>query len=235
MSGTLNTSKFDINNINIQNITMEYEKQLRGSGEYTEIQIQEKMLINRLTSKITEFHKIIRYPLKAEYFEDIWDQCINPNGSNWVGGGHQSGADTLDETSKISYQNKSGQIENGFVKITSHRTKKYPSFEEKLEFISQNHCDKYVLLSRDESEWKKGIKSYYLMIFDSKLLDFRSLKWSKHILKTGKKKGEHNGGYIGEGESGKFSARINGPGTSNQLHISINIDYIGGYTKIIIP
>jgi len=215
---------------------MEYEKQLRESGEYTEVDIQQKtMLMNCLKTKLMKHHELYRFPVKAELWEDIWDQCINPNGSEWVGGGHQSGADTLDETSNVSYQNKSGQIQGGYVNITSHRTKKYPSLEEKVDFISQNHCDKYALLSRDESEWEKGIKSYYLMIFDSSLLDFRSLEWSKHILKTGKKKGEHNGGYIGEGDAGTFSARIDGPGTSNQLHISINIDYIGGYTKVIIP
>jgi len=54
-------------------------------------------------------------------------------------------------------------------------------------------------------------------------------------LKTGKKKGEHNGGYIGNGDPQKFSAKIDGPGSSNQLHIKINMKYIGGYTKIIIP
>ena len=214
---------------------MEYETELREEGIYTELQIQEKMLIRCLKMKLMKHHGLYRFPVKAELWEDIWDQCINPNGSNWIGGGHQSGADTMNETSNISYQNKSGQIDDGYVKITSHRTKKYPSLEEKLDFISQDHCDKYVLLSRDESEWKKGIKSYYLMIFDSNLLDFRSLEWSEHILKTGKNKGKHNGGYIGKGDSGKFSARIDGPGSSNQLHITINIDYIGGYTKIIIP
>ena len=214
---------------------MEYEKELRESGEYTELQIQEKMLINCLKSKLIKHHELYRFPVKAELWEDIWDQCINPKGSKWIGGGHQSGADTRDEISNISYQNKSGQIRGDYVNITSHRTKKHPSFEEKLDFISQNHCDKYVLLSRDENEWKNNIKAYYLIIFDSKLLDFHSLEWTPHILKTGKKKGEHNGGYIGKGDPLKFSAAIDGPGSSNQLHISINIDYIGGYTKIIIP
>jgi len=212
---------------------MEYEKELKESGEVGFS--KETMLINCLKSKLMKHHELYRYPVKAEYLEDIWDQCINPNGSKWVGGGHQSGADTKDVNLNISYQNKAGQIDGDYVKITSHRTKKHPSFEEKLNFISKNHCDKYVLLSRDESEWKNNIKSYYLMIFDSSLLDFRSLEWSKHILKTGKKKGDHNGGYIGKGDKCKFSARIDGAGSSNQLHISINIDYIGGYTKIIIP
>lgn len=215
---------------------MEYEIKLRESGNYTETEIQERlMIINCLKNKLIKHHELYRFPVKAELWEDIWDQCINPKGSKWIGGGHQSGADTIDENLNISYQNKSGQIEGNYVKITSHRTKKYPSLEEKLEFISKKHCDKYVLLSRNEQEWKNGIKAYYLMIFDSNLIDFHSLNWSKYILKTGKKKGEHNGGYIGNGDPLKFSANIDGPGSSNQLHISINIDYIGGYTKIIVP
>jgi len=214
---------------------MEYETELREEGIYTELEIQEKILIRCLKMKLIKHHELYRFPVKAELWEDIWDQCINPKGSNWIGGGHQSSADTLDETSKISYQNKSGQIKKDHVKITSHRTAKYPSLEEKIAFISQNHCDKYTLLSRDESEWEKGIKSYYLMIFDSSLLDFRSLEWSEHIPSKGKKKGQHNGGYIGNGDPLKFSAKIDGPGSSNQLHISINIDYIGGFHKIIIP
>lgn len=224
---------------------MEYEKELRESGKYTEIEIQEKMLINCLKSKLIKHHELYRFPVKAELWEDIWDQCINPTGSKWVGGGHQCGADTYDIINNISYQNKSGQIKqytknnikDTYVDITSHRLAKQggPTFEDKLKFISQKHCDKYVLLSRDENEWNKNIKSYNLMIFDSKLLDFNSLEWSEHIPNKGKNKGNHNGGYIGKGDPEKFSARIDGPGTSNQLHISINIKYIGGYTKIIIP
>ncbi len=216
---------------------MEYEKNLREGDKYTEMEIQEKMLINCLKSKLIKHHELYRWPVKAELWEDLWDQCINPRGSKWVGGGHQAGADTLDDINNISYQNKSGQIKKNSVEITSHRLAKQagPTFEDKLNFISKKHCDKYVLLSRDENDWKNNIKSYYLMIFDTKLLDFRSLEWSEHIPSRGANAGKHNGGYIGKGDPLKFSARIDGPGTSNQLHISINIDYVGGYTKIIIP
>jgi hypothetical protein len=217
---------------------MEYETKLRESGNYTELEIQDRiMLMNCLKTKLMKHHELYRIPVKAESWEDIWDQCINPNGSNWIGGGHQPGADTRDETSNVSYQNKSGQIKGNHVEITSHRLAKQagPTFDDKLDFISQKHCDNYVLLSRDEKDWKKNIKSYNLMIFDSMLLDFRSLEWSEHIPSKGPYKGKHNGGYIGKGDPDKFSARIDGSGSSNQLHISINMDYIGGYTKIIIP
>ena len=82
---------------------MEYEKELRETGEYTEIEIQQKMLINCLKSKLIKHHELYRFPVKAELWEDIWDQCINPRGSKWVGGGHQASADTLDEINNISY------------------------------------------------------------------------------------------------------------------------------------
>lgn len=140
------------------------------------ISIHNKLLTARIIKKLKEHHRLYRYPVKAEYWEDIWDQCINSNGSNWIGGSHTSGADTLDENTHISYQNKSGVIKDNYVKITSHRTKDAgPSIEEKLDFICKNHCDKYVLLSRNETEWRNNIKSYKLIIFDSKLIDFKNL------------------------------------------------------------
>jgi hypothetical protein len=152
------------------------------------------------------------------------------------GGGHQSGADTHHNLTNIRYQNKSGQIKGNNVHITSHRTKNAgKEIEKKLEFISKDHCDKYVLLSRDENEWKNGIKSYKLMIFDSKLINFKKLIWEPSIPTRGKNKNKHNGGYIGKGVESEYNARIDGEGTSNQLHIEINLDYIGGFHNFIIP
>ena len=202
--------------------------------ESDDISLHNSELINKIKDKLVKHHELYRHPCKAEYWEDIWDQCINAN-SDWVGGGHQPGADTKCNKTGIRYQNKAGIInfKNNTVKISSHRTAKYVTIDEKLEFISRKHCDKYVLLSRND--WDSNNKSYYLIIFDSSLLNFYSLKWSNYIITRGKSKGKHNGGYIGEGISSKFSANIDGTGTSYQLWITINIDYIGGYKKIIIP
>ena len=201
------------------------------------ISINNPVLKKKLQQKLKWWHSGMRHPLKDIYWEDIWDQCINSNNSNWIGGGHQPGADTVHYKTGIEYQNKSGIINNkGMVSITSHRLAKDagPTFEDKLNFISSKKWDKYILLSRKEKEWKEGKKIYYLMIFDNKLLNFKELEWEKHIPTKGKNKGKHNGGYIGKGDEQKFSAKIDGPGSSNQLHITINIDYIGGYHKFII-
>ena len=141
---------------------MEYEKELRESGNYTELEIQGKMLINCLKTKLIKHHELYRFPVKAELWEDIWDQCINPNGSKWIGGGHQSGADTHDESSNISYQNKSGQIDGDYVKITSHRTKKHPSFEEKLNLYGyldmhkENYKDKLLVTNLNYYKVEEG-------------------------------------------------------------------------------
>lgn len=207
-----------------------------GMINYYNISIQNEMLMKKIYEKLQWHHSGYRYPLKAEYWEDIWDQCINPDGSDWVGGGHQSGADTEHNITKIRYQNKSGTINDDIVSFTSHRLKsRGETLEEKIEFISKDHCDKYVLLSRDKNKWKKDIKSYTLMIFDSKLIDFSSLKWHSDIPKIGKNKDTHIGKYKGVDENNNYSARIDGPGTSHQLHIDIKLDYIGGYHEFIIP
>ena len=119
--------------------------------DHYNISICNTSLIKRIEEKLKYHHGLYRYPVKGVYWEDIWEQCINPNGSDWIGGGHQPGADTIHIDSNTSYQNKSGQINGNNVDITSHRLAKQagPSFEDKLNFISRRHADRYVLLSRN--------------------------------------------------------------------------------------
>jgi len=266
--------------------TMEYEQKLREEGIYTELEIQEKMeeisldnehLLSEITKKLEKYHDACRFPAKAEVWEDLFDQCINPNDeSKWVGGGHQSGSDTIHSKTGDGVQNKSGVIMNGKTRLesmevkdlkliakgyeiatnkikkgelilklkehgenddyvkkenvsfTSHRTSTYETLDDKINFISKKHCDKYVLLSRKKNDWEKGTRPYiyYLMIFDASQIDLSkdSLEWNK--------KGNI---YEGEKENKPYYAWINGSKTSDQLNIRIDIDYIGGYHQIIIP
>ena len=68
-------------------------------------------LINNITKKITQHHKLYRFPVKAELWEDIFDQVINGIDSEWEGGGHSTGADVISEgEDETRYQNKSGDI-----------------------------------------------------------------------------------------------------------------------------
>ena len=63
------------------------------------------------------------------------------------------------------------------------------------------------------------------MIFDANKIDLskESLEWNKNGNK-----------YEGKKDNKSYCAWINGPKTSDQLNINIDIDYIGGHNQIII-
>ena len=46
-----------------------------------------KEIVNEITKKIKQHHDLYRFPVKAELWEDIFDQAINGWDSNWDGGG----------------------------------------------------------------------------------------------------------------------------------------------------
>ena len=126
----------EITNIYDKTKVIKCQSVIRRWLTHFHIYIHNKLLIAKIFKKLKLHHTLYRFPVKAEYWEDIWDQCINSNGSNWIGGSHTSGPDTIDEKSNITYQNKSGIIKDNHVKITSHRTKNAgPTIEEKLNFI----------------------------------------------------------------------------------------------------
>ena len=69
-------------------------------------------------------------------WEDIFDQCINPKYSSWVGSGPRCwAADVISENGilfeqNMRIQNKSGQIDfkKGTLKWNGHRTTKHKNF-----------------------------------------------------------------------------------------------------------
>ena len=79
----------------------------------------DKDMVKNIKNKITQHHKLYRFPVKAELWEDIFDQVINGKDSNWSGGGHSVGADVISEgDDKTRYQNKSGVIKKASNKIS---------------------------------------------------------------------------------------------------------------------
>jgi len=191
-----------------------------------------KKLSEKIKEKLEKHHELYRFPCKAEQWEDIFDQCINSSSSNWKGGGHGVGADVISETDNIfeinsRLQNKSGELDliKGILKWNGHRTTKHKTLNDKLNFISSNHYDYYVMLSRDKNDWKMGNKIYYLIIFKSDKIDYLSLNWTKKYDKN-----NNLTGWRGNGNS-NYSAEIN-KSMSDQLWTTANLNYLGETYKI---
>jgi hypothetical protein len=191
-----------------------------------------KKLSEKIKEKLEKHHELYRFPCKAEQWEDIFDQCINSSSSNWKGGGHGVGADVISETDNIfeinsRLQNKSGELDliKGILKWNGHRTTKHKTLNDKLNFISSNHYDYYVMLSRDKNDWKMGNKIYYLIIFKSDKIDYLSLNWTEKYDKN-----NNLTGWRGNDNS-NYSAEIN-KSMSDQLWTTANLNYLGETYKI---
>lgn len=190
------------------------------------------MLNNKILKKIEEklklHHSLYRFPVKAELWEDIFDQCINGNDSNWNAGGHDIGTDVICESAGTKYQNKSGNInqKKGTIIWSGHRTTSHKTIKEKINFISKKHCDEYIMLGRNKKEWDNGNKSYYVINFDSSLIDYSKLNWSETYSKKGKLTG-----WVGRNDKLPYSAKIS-LSMSDQLWTECSIEYLENIKKI---
>ena len=185
-------------------------------------------LLQQLEQKITQHHNLYRFPLKAELWEDIFDQTINSFTSKWEGGGHSVGADVVSENNSLFLKGSRLQLKSGeynpkqnTVKWNGHRTTKHKTIEEKVDFISQNHYDYYVMLMRNKKDWKEGKKIYYLLMFESNKIDYSSLTWfEKHS------KQNNLTGWKGMGTTQPYLAEIN-ISMSHQLWTTSDVGYLG--------
>ena len=208
---------------------MNYTTTTNGAKQYTSSNDVCVDLFSKITDKLKQHHNLYRFPCKAEPWEDIWDQILNGWKSKWIGGGHSSGADVISESNdKTRYQNKSGNInyDNNTIEWNGHRTTKHKTLKDKIDFISQNHYDKYVMLGRNAKDWKMGIKRYGFGMFNSDLIDYTELEWTETTNKNGKVTG-----WKGENDNLPYSAKIV-ISMSDQLWTTCDIDYIGGLNYI---
>ncbi len=202
-------------------------------------------IINKITDKIEQHHKLYRFPVKAELWEDIFDQVLNGWDSSWDGGSHSTGADVVSEgKDKTRYQNKSGDVNlnKGTIKWNGSRTTSKKTIEEKIDFISQPHYDKYVMLGRNKKDWKQDIKRYYLLVFDASLIEYDKLNWVESFGKDGKVNG-WKGDVVAQMEkewpsmtSDKnlpYKASIS-KSMSDQLWTECDINYLGKPIEIVI-
>ena len=114
-----------------------------------------KELSKQLEEKLKKHHELYRLPCRAEQWEDIFDQCINPKYSSWVGSGHDVGADVISENGilfeqNMRIQNKSGQIDfkKGTLKWNGHRTTKHKTLDDSWYYEILNKYNEDLNLSK---------------------------------------------------------------------------------------
>lgn len=175
--------------------------------------IDKKKLIyfGQLIKKHSELYPSL--PLKAEQFESLFARVVQ---GQWNPNNHNTSEDMLTEVAGMKKPSlKSGIIRNGVLTISSHRTTKYKTLEDKIGFLESRTYDSYVCLSRpDEDKPHK----YNLIHFDKKIINYRSLDWSN----TYNKKGDHSG-WLGVDKGIKVKIVKS---MSDQVWINLDMDKV---------
>jgi len=181
---------------------------------------------------LKKHHQIYRIPVKAEAWEDLADQVINKEKSNFIPFNHSTGHDLNFELEKSNFssQLKTGTIKDNKLIFSSHRLGRFETLEEKIEFLDNVNYDSFLFLSRNDSEiWDKNYFIYYI---DKKITNYTSLKWKEIIGKKGKYKNRISG-LEGVSEDGKIKCKIT-KSMSHQLWVEIDLSLINFVKKITI-
>ena len=189
-----------------------------------------KNILLELENLLKKHHEIYRIPVKAEAWEDLVDQVVNKENSNYIPFNHSTGHDLnieLDK-SKFSSQLKTGTIKDNKLIFSSHRLGRFETLEEKLDFLENVSYDSFLFLSRNDFEvWDKNYFIYYI---DKKIFDYKTFKWIETIGKKGKYKNRVSG-WEGISEDGKIKCKIT-KSMSHQLWVEIDLSLINFVKKI---
>jgi hypothetical protein len=160
----------------------------------------------------------------AEVYPDIalsgihWESILNrvkPD-PNWVPNNHSEEGDLHEHSLK------SGTIDNSFLTFSSHRTTKYETLQDKLDYLKSKKYKGYLCLSREKKSEK--IHSYKLIHIPREKIDFDSLTWENIYGKRGKKKGKLVG-YRGKNLDNTIVVKIQFS-MSDQVWIDIDMNSV---------
>lgn len=137
-----------------------------------------KELLQEISYRIGLHHELYDFKIDSLAWENILHKSFLKCGINskWITGSHSEGVDIYVDGIRISC--KGGTISgkrNPRLKISSHRTTRFKTLEEKINFISENHEDVIWSLVQIDSS------TYRLHIFEKP--DFKLFDWS--VTKSG--------------------------------------------------
>jgi hypothetical protein len=196
-------------------------------------QLNNPSFVDKVKRQLNLYRDLLKAPVKAEAWEEFFANGLTvATGveSIWIPGGHHPGYDVICGLTGCRTQNKSGSIsmKNGIPTLewSGHRTTKFLTIDEKLEFICQDHCDEYMMLARDKSEWDNGIMVYNVIRIPSSLIDYSLLEWNETYSKSGKLTG-----WAGKSDKVPYTAKIS-LSMSAQLWTSCPLSYLGDIVRI---
>jgi hypothetical protein len=173
--------------------------------------------IDGLGEKIRLYSQLFpTLPIKGEVWEalvaDVLKAPWNPNNHN----------PNQDMVTQIQFMErpslKSGTIDQNWLTISSHRTTKYETLREKIEFFKTRQHDSYLCLSRPKNT--VSIHSYSLIHFPKTVVTWDDINWVEKYKSDGK-----HIGYEGSNSNGTIRTRIVFS-MSHQLWIDLDISLI---------
>jgi hypothetical protein len=147
--------------------------------------IVNKKLLSTIQKYIKKHHSLYSTPVRSEQWDEILFKSLKENGYdvNWDPYTHKIGEDVFCAGyGRISC--KGGVINNHtvhgeYLSFNGSRTTSYKTLNEKIEFMKNKKEDVYFCLAKYKAD-KKNITEYQLIVFDTKLIDYKKLKWNKH-------------------------------------------------------
>lgn len=181
----------------------------------------------KIEALIKQYHELFTIPLKAEYWEDLFNKSINDDKDHTDGFSHSAGADVVQEEDDVEYQCKSGTIiktkNKHVLQWSGNRTTTQKTLKDKIAHISNMKYDYFVFLARnDKEDWDNGIKKYYLIKLNARLIKYDRLDWGDKLGQRGTNTGE----VVGYEAANKWLRASITFSMSDQLWTEVDYDFI---------
>jgi len=138
-----------------------------------------------LKKLITFYSRFSVLPINADQFEELVYTTLKHMGKNpeWKPGSHKPGADITIKAFAIS--SKSGQVANNMLTISSYRLTRFPTLQEKLNFLKNDTREHAIYLCCARTDTKDE-RIYRIFVIPATLFHaFTDTEWEEVKTKKG--------------------------------------------------
>lgn len=156
---------------------------------------------DEIKAQVLAWNSFSSFPLKGELWEERLKLAFENAGypTDWKpDGNHIPGVDFSLIDQDISFSCKSGKLKNGVLTISSYRTTKYKTLNEKLDYHDSKLAkpfSHYAVLVRDDDN-----KQQHCLIIEKSYISAKTLTWKQNVGSRGKSVGKLTG-WTGSSDS----------------------------------